>query len=74
MRGLSVFGIVLILAGLLILYFLHGLLFHVIIVLLGVVGLIIGIILILVGLLLVFGGWRFRRVRRYFGPGTPTEI
>jgi len=62
MRASEAFGVVLLVAGLLLLYFLRHLLVQVVVVILGLAGLVIALLLITVGLALMFGvKRRFKR-------------
>jgi hypothetical protein len=61
MRSSQLLGAVLFLAGLILLYLLRGVLFSLILLLIGFVGVVIAFILIFVGLgMLFFGGRRWR--------------
>ncbi len=61
MRVSAIFGLILVLFGLIVLYLLRGFLVEVIMALLDGAGLVIGFILIILGLLLIFGRRIFRR-------------
>ena len=51
--------------GFLLLYFLRGLVVHLLALILGVIGIVIALLLIVIGLGLIFGGpWASRRWRR----------
>lgn len=57
---------VLLLVGLLLLYLLRGLVWHILVLLVQVIGIVVAIVLIIVGLGLLFGGrWRRGVWRRY---------
>lgn len=61
MRVTAIFGFILVLFGLIVLYVLRGFLVDVIVALLDGVGLVAGFVLIILGLLLIFGFRAFRK-------------
>ena len=66
MRTSAVLGVVMLVLGFLLLYFLRGLLAHLIVLILGVIGIVIALLLIGIGLALIFGGpWGRGRWKRY---------
>ncbi|MDA4128248.1 MAG: hypothetical protein OK422_02095 [Thaumarchaeota archaeon] len=60
MRTSAIVGVVLILAGLLLLFLLRDVLVTLIVFLLGVLGVTIGFVLIFVGIGIIAGGWWMR--------------
>ena len=59
MRSQAVFGVVLVLAGLVILYLLKGVFYDLVVLVLGFIGVVIGLALVLGGLAMIF--WSGRR-------------
>ena len=60
MRSETIFGVGLVLAGLVLLFILRGVLFQLILLVLGVIGVILGLVLVLGGLAMIFWsrrGW-----------------
>jgi len=62
MRSQTVLGVVLVLAGLVLLYLLRGVLLDLILLVLGFLGVLLGLLLVAGGLALIF--WSRRRWRR----------
>ena len=54
MRSETILGVVLVLAGLVLLFILRGVLFQLILLVLGVIGVIVGLVLVLGGLAMIF--------------------
>jgi len=66
MRSFAILGLVMVVLGFVLLYFLRGVFVHLIVLVLGVIGVIIALLLIAIGLGLIFGGrWARGRWRRY---------
>ncbi len=63
MRQLQGLGLVLLVAGMLILFLLRGPLYEFIVVVINLLGIFVGILLMVIGIALVFGGGRVRRGR-----------
>lgn len=59
MRSGAILGVVLVLAGLLLLFILRGVLLQLILLVLGVIGVFVGLVLVLGGLAMIF--WSRRR-------------